>query len=129
MGVITREEAVARLTARYEEQCLLTPLLRDDVPLKTYIAANVERVQANGMLAKYAEYPPLTERKSLEHPAIEPGLLRELNLLIVRWREGERDSPYGMDENGAPIPFRDGNQCAAGLAGVIRRYTSERSAK
>jgi hypothetical protein len=50
---ITREEAIRRLTARYYEQCLLTPTLRVDVSLETYIAANVVRVQANGMLAKY----------------------------------------------------------------------------
>lgn len=52
--VITREEAVKRLTNRYHEQSLLYPTLRDDVPLEMYIRENIDRVQANGMLAEYA---------------------------------------------------------------------------
>jgi len=48
--VLTRQEAIARLTKRYNEQAELTPRLRDFVPLELYIKRNIRAVRVFGSL-------------------------------------------------------------------------------
>lgn len=42
--MLSREEAIKRLTRRYEEQCLKFPMTRDTVTLDGYIKANLPYV-------------------------------------------------------------------------------------
>jgi hypothetical protein len=51
---ITKTEAIARLTRRWEEQAEKFPTMRNETPLEMYLAMNWRRVAANGMLAPYA---------------------------------------------------------------------------
>lgn len=52
--MISRKEAVARLTARWKEQCEKFPLMRREIPLKLYIRVNLSKVQRGDMLKDYA---------------------------------------------------------------------------
>ena len=52
--VITKQEAIARLTRRWEEQAEKFPTMRRETPLEMYLAMNWRRVASNGMLAPYA---------------------------------------------------------------------------
>ncbi len=42
---ISRQEAIKRLTRRYEEQCEQCPRMRTDVPLALYIKRNIRAVR------------------------------------------------------------------------------------
>lgn len=52
---IDRIEAIARLTARWNEQCERWPLMRRDIPLALYLQRNVALVMRRGLLASYGE--------------------------------------------------------------------------
>lgn len=52
--ILTRKEAITRLTKRYEEQAQLTPRIRIDVPLALYIKRNLRAVRVFGSLEDYA---------------------------------------------------------------------------
>ena len=55
--VITKAEAIARLTRRWEEQAALSYPWRMDTPLEMYLAMNWRVVAANGMMTAYASEP------------------------------------------------------------------------
>lgn len=57
--VITKQEAIARLTRRWQEQQNQPLPMRNETKLEMYIAMNWQRVAANGMLVAYASDPPL----------------------------------------------------------------------
>jgi hypothetical protein len=55
---ITREEAIKRLTRRYNEQSEKYPLMAKDVPLALYLKRNLPSVLASPLanpMAKYAK--------------------------------------------------------------------------
>lgn len=52
---INRTEAIARLAARYNEQCERWPLMRHDIPLNLYLQRNVANVMRGGLFATYSD--------------------------------------------------------------------------
>ncbi len=53
--ILSRAEAVARLTARWNEQAEKFPRLITDVPLHLYIRRNIRAVRVFGTLQDYAK--------------------------------------------------------------------------
>lgn len=51
---VTRQEAISRLTRRWEEECFNYPMMRESLPLSVYIAANIALVERKGLLSGYA---------------------------------------------------------------------------
>ncbi len=54
---ISRPLAETRLRKRYREQIEKFPTMAKDLPLDTYIRANVQRVMEHGFLADYDRLP------------------------------------------------------------------------
>ncbi len=52
--MLTRLEAIRRLTRRYQEQCERFPLMTRDISLELYIASNVAIVMKRDLLASYS---------------------------------------------------------------------------
>ena len=52
---MTRREAVARLTRRWNEQCEMFPTMRHDIPLRRYISANLAIVTRHELLTEYGK--------------------------------------------------------------------------
>ena len=76
--------------------------------------------EAYGVSAEVCGCPKC--RVTLPQPVSERA--REL---IAEWREGERNSPYGLDEHGTRIPMRDGNQCADELESALSERGAQRT--
>lgn len=51
--MLDRETAVRRLTNRWLEQCELFPLMREDIPLKRWIAVNIAFCRRHELLKEY----------------------------------------------------------------------------
>jgi len=56
--------------------------------------------------------------------AKERERLNEVRNAAAQWRQGEVNSPYGVDEYGTKIPRRDGNQCADEIDAILDRKES-----
>lgn len=54
MKVLTRQEAIKRLTARWNEQVDRFPAMRETIPLALYIRSNVAIVMRRNLLASYS---------------------------------------------------------------------------
>lgn len=54
--MLTRLEAIRRLTRRYQEQCERFPLMPRDISLDLYVASNVGIVMKRELLASYASF-------------------------------------------------------------------------
>jgi hypothetical protein len=52
--IISRAEAIKRLTNRWQDQVDKFPRMREDVPLELYIRRNIRAVRVFGGLEKYA---------------------------------------------------------------------------
>ena len=52
---ISKQEATKRLTRRWQEQALLFPTLRQDVPLSLYLRVNRPHVMRHGLLTAYGD--------------------------------------------------------------------------
>ena len=97
-------------------KCRVTP------PLLAPVGEPHEKVMTN---AEWSSLSAESRHKlNLLFAAPPPPASETARELVAKWREGERNSPYGLDENGTRIPMRDGNQCADELeSALIERGT------
>ena len=73
---ISKDEALIRLTARWLEQCEMFPMMREEIPLHSYVRANLPHVMKNGLLAEYSPHETGTPASDLKVMAIDESVCK-----------------------------------------------------